>query len=352
MGRVQTLATMSEVRLRKWPAGRVSQLKLFLGHLEQVVGISLAAQVEQSPKRKFSEFVPKIVPQDITTEASHKEIRIFFETPRGIKNLLFYEYQISSTEGFYNFEQFNSPESFYIWPQLDEGRTYYLRIRVVTKNGEVGPWSDVIAAETPYSQAYGLYDGVERQTRISANNGYPWVPIYERDYTAIGGKAYYSIDYEVGVARTWAANFAPDQETGNIEWSDCEFRWVENIGSTGLEEDYVQKGQSFFATTYASADAFGTSGFYAFAVGVSGYTTPLESLGAWTISRKGTFVQKFSTLESGDMTIRLEGKVMQRGTAANDFYPIDPARTKFLYESDAIVKVKNFNIFETLVTDS
>ena len=101
----------AEVRLRKWPAGRVSQLKLFLGHLEQAVGISLASQVQQSPKRKFSEFVPKIVPQDITIDVEYKEIRVTFKVPRGIKNLLFYEYQISLTEGFFNFDQFISPNA-------------------------------------------------------------------------------------------------------------------------------------------------------------------------------------------------------------------------------------------------
>ncbi len=190
MGRVQSLATQTEVRLRKWPAGRVSQLKLFLGHLEQAVGISLAAQVQQSPRRTFSEFVPKIVPQDITTAVSFKEIRVSFETPKGIKNLLFYEYQLSATEGFFNFDQFQSPETTYIWPGLDEGTQYFLRIRIVTKNGEVGPWSDAEDVSTPFSQSYGLYDGSESTTRVSAKNNSPWTPIFDRDYTAIGGKAY------------------------------------------------------------------------------------------------------------------------------------------------------------------
>ena len=345
MGRVQTLATMSEVRLRKWPAGRVSQLKLFLGHLEQAVGVSLAAQVEQSPKRTFSEFVPKIVPQDITTEVSYREIRVNFETPKGIKNLLFYEHQLSATEGFYNFDQFQSPDTNYIWPNLNEGTTYYLRIRVVTKDGEVGPWSDVEDVSTPFSQAYGLYDGTERSHRISARNNSEWVPIFERDYTAIGGKAYYSLDYEVKTLRAW-------QNEGNIEWSDCEFRWMENIGATGEEGDYVQKGQQFFATTYGSNSAFGASGFYSFSVGVSGYTTPLESASTdWMNARRGTFVQKFATLETGDYSIRLEGRITPARKSTNDFYPYRKEETMFVYNADAIVKVKNFNIFEALVSD-
>ena len=349
MGRVQTLATMREVRLRKWPPGRVSQLKLFLGHLEQAVGVSLAAQVEQSPKRTFSEFVPKIVPQDIETEVSHKELRVNFEPPKRLKNLLFYEYQLSATEGFYNFDQFQSPETQYLWPGLTEGTTYFLRIRTVTKDGEVGPWSDVIELETPFSQAYGLYDGQERSMRITSRNDFAWVPLYERDYTAIGGKAYYAIDYDVQAARIWGLQGA----SGNVEWSDCEFRWMENVGATGEEEDFVQKGQQFFVTSYATNNNFGTSGFYAFRVGVAGFETALETGDTtWVNVKRGTFVQKFSTMESGDHTFRLEGRITPNRRAVNDFYPYDTTSMSITYSRDALVKLKNFNIFEALVTDS
>lgn len=352
MARVKTLATLSEVKLRRWPAGRVSQLKLFLGHLQEAVGVSLAAQVEQSPKRTFSEFVPKIVPQDITTETAFNQIRINFETPKGIKNLLFYEYQLSTTSGFYNFEQFQSPETFYLWQGLSEGTTYYLRIRVVTKDGEVGPWSDTVEVATPYSQAYGLYDGTEREARISASNGNPWVPVYDRDYTAIGGKMYYAVDYEVQTLRTWSQNFAQSDAKGNVEWSDLEFRWMENVGSTGVDADYVQKGQQFNVTTYASNNSMGLSGFYACRFGVENYTSPLEIPGQWYNPRRGTFVQKFSEAAAGDVSIRLEARMQIPRCTANDFYPYDRnvTRTKIVYDVDATVKIKNFNIFETLVS--
>jgi hypothetical protein len=341
---------MAEVRLRKWPAGRVSQLKLFLGHLEQAVGVSLAAQVEQSPRRKFSEFVPKIVSQDIDIGVSYKEIRVTFETPRGVKNLLFYEYQISATEGFYNFDQFHSPETQYLWSNLNEGTQYYIRIRVVTKDGDVGPWSDVEAVATPYSQAYGLYDGEEREERLSTKNNNPWVPIYEREYQAIGGKAYYAIDYDIQVTRDWGFSTS-EEDRGNIEWSDCEFRWMENVGATGEEEDYVQKGQQFFTTSYATNSNFGVSGFYSFKVGVSGYTTALENNGTWVNAKRGTFVQKFSTMEADVYSIRLEGRVVVPRRSSNDFYPYDRESSAFQYYSDSKVTVKNFNIFETLVQD-
>jgi len=342
MSKVKSPSVMREARLRKWPAGRVAQLKLFLGHLEQAVGISLAAQVEQSPKRTFSEFVPKIVPQDITVEISFQELRITFEPPRGLKNLLFYEYQLSATEGFYNFDQFQSPEAHYIWPGLSAGLTYYLRVRVVTKNGEVGPWSDVEEATIPYAQSYGLFDATERQQKISLTNGNPWTTVWERDYTAIGGKAYYSADYEVVSYRDWGQN-----REGNIEWTDVEFKWMELQPDA---DDYVQKGQVFQVTSYSSTNQWSLAGFYSFQITTDGYTTVLDIPGTWTNPRRGTFVQKFSTLDVGDHTFRLQARIHSTNHSGyqNDF--VGDAGTSFTYGADANVKVKNFNIYETLVT--
>jgi hypothetical protein len=181
--------------------------------------------------------------------------------------------------------------------------------------------------------------------------GDTWIPVFERDYTAIGGKAYYALDYEVKVGRNWSANLTNPNSKGNVEWTDVEFKWMENVGSTGDDADFVQKGRSFQVTAYATNDEFGTSGFYQFSVGISGYTTALENKGTWQNVRRGTFVQKFSTMESGDYTFRLEGRVAPH-KSRNDFYAINPERTKIVYGSDALVKVKNFNVFEALVSDS
>jgi hypothetical protein len=357
----------SQVRLKKWPPARVAQLKLFLGHLEQAIGVSLASQVEQSPKRKFSEFVPRIVPQDVTVDVSYREVRITFEEPRGLRNLLFYEYDISATEGFFNIDRFNSPEPFFLWPNLTEGITYYLRVRVVTKNGEVGPWSDTEAATTPYTQNYGLFDGTEQSYIIKGpathHVFYPWLPVWERPYTAIGGKVYYSVDYEVEPTREWGGGtYGSGGATGgNIEWCDLAFKWMEKLEG---EDHWAQKGQTFFTTTYATSNDFGNSGFYTFNVVTGGYTAsgdPLSGLrlpGRWTLPRRGTFVQQLQTIPSGTHSFRLECRVLphttdEGGTYPNDFEPVQGTKggdgSKFKYGANVIVKVKNFNIFEALL---
>jgi hypothetical protein len=347
-------ALQSEVRLRKWPPGRVSQLKLFLGHLEQAISISLAAQVEQSPKRKFSEFVPRITPQDVTVDVEYREMRIFFTAPRGLKNLLFYEFDISATSGFFNIDRFASPETSYVFPNLLDGTTYYLRIRVVTKDGEVGPWSDTEEGTTPIAQAFGLYDGTEWTTRVSTR-GNLWDKVYQRQYNAIGGKTYYAIDYDVRVARSWSAD-------GNVEQTDLIFRWMDAPTFYPVDSDFQQAGSEFNVSSYATNQALSTTEFYVFAVVTDGFTTPLIIPGTWQNERRGTFVQKFSEIAGGPHTFRLEAQaiVNHQGTLfKNDFVSatIDGGThdgedvTNITYGADALVKVKNFNIFEALVDD-
>jgi hypothetical protein len=358
----------SQVRLRKWPPGRVAQLKLFLGHLEQAVGVSLASQVEQSPKRKFSEFVPKIVPQDVTVDVSYRELRITFEPPKGLRNLLFYEYDISATEGFYNLERFNSPEPFFIWPNLTEAVTYYLRVRVVTKNGEVGPWSDTESATTPYTQNYGLYDGEEYEYTVKGQGAvfYPWQTVWIRNYNAIGGKIYYAVDYDVEPVREWGGGTyeAGGRSSGNIEWCDLAFKWMEKLQD---ETEWTQKGNEFFVTTYATTKNFGNSGFYAFNVVTDGYDplgSPKRGLfmdGQWSLPRRGTFVQPLREIVAGSHTFKLECRVMEHPTPSgaypNDFQAVYGSTnnadggegSKFKYRANAKVKIKNFNIFEALL---
>ena len=340
-------ALQSEVRLRKWPAGRVSQLKLFLGHLEQAVGVSLAAQVQQSAKRTFSEFIPRIVPQDVTAEVDWREARVFFVTPRGLKNLLFYEFDISATAGFFNLDRFASPETFYVFPGLVSGGTYYIRIRVVTKNGEVGPWSDTEVLTTPLAQAFGLYDGREVDVRINnKGNADQWKTIYERTYSAIGGKTYYAIDYECSVFRSWTPE-------GNCEWADGIFRWMDAETFYPSDSDFKQAGSEFHVTSYSSNQRYSASPFYLFAVLTADFTTPLGIPGTWQNERRGTFVQKFTEISQGPHTFRLQGRITDdhsNSVFKNDFTGVQD-RTKFVYGADMRVKLKNFNIFEVMVDD-
>jgi hypothetical protein len=260
-----------------------------------------------------------------------------FEIPRGLKNLLFYEFQISLTERFFQFDQFVSPNPVFVFPNLNDDTTYFVRARVVTKDGLVGPWSDPESGTTPFSQAFGLYDGTEFTRMISTNE---FVPIFERPYTAIGGKAYYSIDYDIEAQIRF-------NSTNNIEWSDIELQWSVDEGNTGT---FSQVGQNFLVTVYSSNEstALGSD----MVVTTDGFAVDSLILpGAFEVIRRGTFIQKFSTIASGDQTFRLSARVLPTSyhPTNNDYTP-NATFTAFEYASNAIIKLKNFNIFEALVS--
>ena len=325
------------VRLRKWAPGRVAQLKLFLGHLEGAINNSLAAQVQQSATRFFSEFVPKVPIQDIDAEVEYREIRIKFEIPRGLKNFLFYEADFGITEILSVFERISSPIASFVLTNLIDGTTYFMRIRVVQKNGNVGLWSDTFSATTPFSQGFGLYDGTEVQHMVTRTS--PFVPVFARSYNAIGGKAYYSIDFEV---RTQNKRDA----TNNLLWTNVEFQWF-------LDDNQV--GQNFLVSTYRTIS-------FPSGIGndISARTTDIGSFpsdklilpGTLELKRTGTFVQKFTTLNTTNPhTIELKARILPESfhPSPNDWL-FEASETVVTYDTNAFITLKNFNIFEIFVS--
>ena len=61
MGSFQSARPLQDVRLRKWPGGRVAALKLMISRLEDALNNTLGAQVDQSPVRITSDQVPFII---------------------------------------------------------------------------------------------------------------------------------------------------------------------------------------------------------------------------------------------------------------------------------------------------
>ena len=331
MTRFKVTRPNQDVRLKKWAPGRVSQLKLFLSHLERAVNNSLAAQVEQSSSRKFSEFVPKIPSQNVEGQIEYRELRVAIVPPRGLKDFLFYEYQISETQAFFQFDGFNSPETSFVFTDLEDSSSYFFRVRVVTKSGFVGPWSDVFQADMPDAKAQGTFDETETHTVSLTSNSF--TDILERDYTAIGGKTYYSVEYEM-----IAKSAAPSR----IYWADIEFRW---------EVDGNQVGQDMLVTVYASSDVdleAITSGSGAnWNLSIPGNMLTIPS--SFDIIRRGSLIQKFSTLEEGDRTIKLRAKIRSSDShpTPNDYQ--FSAGTVIDYTQGAEIRLKNFNIFEATV---
>jgi hypothetical protein len=128
-----------------------------------------------------------------------------------------------------------------------------------------------------------------------------------------------------------------------------------------------------FTTTYSTNKDFGNSGFYTFNMITPGFTPyplqldtgpPLEAglrlPSRWTLPRNGTFVRPLAQIPTGVHKFRLECKVLpHEETDIGGPYPNDFATTtgggmgdngsRFQYGANALVSIKNFNIFEALL---
>lgn len=327
-GGVKTIRPSQEIRLKRWPPGRVSQLKVVVANLEEAVNRSLAGQTIQSSKRRFSEFVPIIPFQDITGEVEFREIRVQFEPPKGLKSLLFYEFQLSRTAGFFQFQTFQSPDPSFVFGELEDNTTYYIRIRVVTTNGFVGPWSDNLSASTPSAKISGSITTTESTTTISDSE---FTSVVAYDLTnIIGGKLYYSLQYNVTLETQPGAN--------SFEYSTVEFRWMESG---------AQVGQNFQVTNYGYGGG-NTLSIYDGEVATAG--NPLTTSTLFKTKKRGTFIQKFHTTNFGELLlpeIKLEARIVNYHTLPNEFqFNAGVTVTDFAASSE--VSVKNFITFEVL----
>jgi hypothetical protein len=311
-----------EVRLRQWDPGRVAQVRVFLSNLETATNRSLAAQVQQSPKRKFSEFVPKIVSQDITTEIEFREIRVFFKEPKGLKNFLFYEFAFSGSSKFFEEERFVSYEPSFVFPDLQDAAIYFMRVRVVTKDGLVGPWSETINVTTPSAKVFGLFSDTLHTLNVTLPT---FTQIFATTYTALGGTIYYSIQYRM----------TPLFGAG-VQHADIEFQWL---------VDGAQNGQNMIISVYGGA------GMEVITNAIGSF--PDDSLlifpltGNFKIIKTGALIQKTSTMTQGDHTIALFARILPANYNRPDaFQPGNTFPAPINYGGSAFMELNNFNIFE------
>lgn len=323
MARFQKARPQQEVRLHKWPPGRVAQLKLLLAHLEQNVNNSLAGQVQQIDKRKFSEFVPIIPVQDFVVDVEFREIRVEFTPPRGLRNFLYYEWQLSQVGNFANFDGFVSPDPHFTFSSLADGATHFIRARVVTKDGLVGPFSQTLEATTPLAKSFQTFDGGVFDARIFTVDEF--TEIFRIDHESLGGSVYYTLEYEVRCTR----------DTNDVGWADLLVRWVVNNN---------QVGQDMMITTIASSD-------FDMDVTVPDIVDNMVVTAPYDFVRRGTLVQKVTDFTTGTKTIKLLGRVLPSSThpTLGDF-TFAGGTGDVQYEQPVLFTFRNFSLFEVVTS--
>lgn len=327
MARFTKSKTSGQVRLKKWPPGRVNQLKVLLATLDKAANASLAAQVVQTGRREFSSFVPKIVLTTANVSIEFREVRVAFDPPQGLRRFLFYEFQQSTDSNFSTYEVFLTPEPYYTFSNLLDEGTYYFRVRVVTTNALHGPWSETAVGVTPSAKAIGVFDLSSFSSSVTSSTFATLVSFsYPR---AVGGTIFYSIEYKIEAIYSAAS----------VNIADMEFKWI---------VDNDQQGQNFLATAYTinpSALVVRSQNI------IVGNSAPAYSrIPAYAYTRSGSFIQRPHVISTGDHTIKLQCR-----NAGLDFRPTPNEPTWATdagvpltptYTNGAVVSLRNFGIFE------
>lgn len=327
MARFTKSKTSGQVRLKKWPPGRVSQLKLLLSTLDKAANAALAGQITQTSKRVYSPFVPKIVLGTSDVSIEFREVGIAFAPPQGLRRFLFYEFHQATDESFSSYEIFLTPEPKYTFSNLLDEQTYFFRVRVVTTDALHGPWSDTVKGETPAAKAVAIFDIAGHETNVMSSS---WVSVVTYSYNnAVGGTVFYNCEYEI------IANYS----AASVNIADIEFRWL---------VDNEQQGRNFLVTAYTiNPDALQVRMQNL----IVGNSAPAYSVvPAYPFTRSGSFIQRPHSTTQGAHTIRLQAR-----NAGTDYRPAanEPTWASILgvpltptYTAGAIVYTKNFGIFE------
>lgn len=133
---------LQDVRLRKWNPGNVAQFKKVVESLESELNTTMATQVAQGAKRIVSRKVPKIT--GITLKAGFKNFQLSYNPAKGLKDLLFYEIQKSTTSNFSEeaVTTYTIPQTSIVIAARVQLQNVFFRVRAVNSKFQVGPWSD------------------------------------------------------------------------------------------------------------------------------------------------------------------------------------------------------------------
>jgi hypothetical protein len=327
------------IRLRAWPPGRISQLRLMLSHFNTAINNSLAAQVAQSGSREFSQFVPKIPQRNIRVEVSYREIRIVFTAPRGLRKFLFYEMDVARNDVFNQFTRFQSPEPIFSFTALEPGVEFFFRIRVVTTDGEVGPFSDTFSQTALRARGSSVFDNREIFKVFSSDDSGDFQTLLDINHSGVGGSLFYMVNFEVRAGEAQDVNH-------NLSWTDLEFRWLENE---------KQVGQVFGLTAYSIRDPNRTASSFTgddIVVTQSSIGVPpgdFTLVGPFVVTRSGTFSQFIHETIDGNVSIKLQARQREHGGKKDWTDNLDSDFTVPEFQKGYIITLRNFSSFEVIV---
>lgn len=176
---------LQNVRLKNWPAGRVSLIKTAIQRLEGILNTSSGSQINQPDKRVISNRVPSIL--DLTVRAGVRNFQVTFTDPQGLDDLLFYEVQHDTSSVFSNPSTLTTAIPSLSVGGVAGGVTRFIRARPVNSKFQAGPWSETETFTTANFRINTTRVG-QGSLVTFATAGYDiWTDLGSTTYTATGG---------------------------------------------------------------------------------------------------------------------------------------------------------------------
>lgn len=331
MAEYKTTRPLSQVRLRNWDTGRLSQLKLTVQRLESEVNKSLAASTQQSARRKLNDQVPFVL--DLSVVPGFRQATVQYSAPPGLggaptRQLLFYEIQHDSTPAFSNPTIIQTPNTSVNLAGFGLGETRSFRVRVVSTLNEVSQWSSTVTVtlaqnkiqSTPLSNVF---------TRITRGIG-EFQTVLDNVFQPVDAKACINIQVALACPHFDVEQKDPDsvvRQTFHGGPASVQLRWI--IGAfDATTQDFILREKGVRCLLSARP------GFNEEASDFSSIRTPVAF---------GTFMLPFFKPEAG-----VNHRVIMQAAKTPGSEWFGPTRARALEISDPILISRQGQIIEVL----
>jgi hypothetical protein len=236
MAKYSVAFPQQEVRLRNWPAGRVSEMKLMISRLEQALNQTLGGQVLQSAKRKFNDQIPFIL--DLSVDAGYRQFVIKFSTPPGLnsthpdRQLLFYEIQHDSAPNFSDPIIIENPNTNVVISGVGLGETRFFRARTINTKFQASRWTSTLERQAAKGEIIQTKIA-DASVRLTEDVGV-WQTIFSKTYEPVDG----AITLNAHIALGCFPDDVTDDvtaDTYNSGPAHVQFRWLSTQGGVDSE---------------------------------------------------------------------------------------------------------------------
>lgn len=354
MGSFQSARPLQDVRLRKWPGGRVAALKLMVSRLETALNDTLGAQVDQSPVRITSDQVPFIL--NFKVDGGYRLFKVSFPTPPGLVDLLFYEIFHDDNPAFTDPTILRTPMTNVMISGVGLGEVRFFKARVVNSSFEASTFTDTLEVVSA-SRKVAVVDvsGTGNIVNLLNKPAGVFIDVVDFNFAPSGGAltimAHVALASAQGDGRDAGVAGAPRRDEGlsfapGPGGSFIGFKvWHKNYGPAHAQFRWVIDGKvARFPRFLLSQRPFN---------GANGPGDPgAPNFAPWGVVAQGTMITPFFRTEKLSLSIKLQaalnlGSEWQGGNQESDAEGQGPpARREGIFQIEPLVLARNVKVIE------